>query len=120
MKRVIVVDDSAVVRRTLRRLFEDAGWAVCAEAENGEEAISKAQEVTADVIVLDLSMPAMNGLLAGRILKKMFPETPLILFTSFGNVLTSKDLRGAGFAALIDKTDAGKLVPTAESLLKSA
>ena len=120
MKRVLVVDDSAVVRRTLRRLFEDAGWAVCAEAENGEEAISKAQEVMADVIVLDLSMPAMNGLVAGRILKKMLPETPLILFTSFGNVLNSNDLRGAGFAALIDKTEAGKLVATAESLLKPA
>jgi DNA-binding NarL/FixJ family response regulator len=98
-------------------MFETAGWAVCAEASNGEEAIAKAREVPADVIVLDFSMPAMNGLTAGSILKKMLPQTPLILFTSFGNVLNSSDVRRAGFSALIDKTEAGKLLTAAESLL---
>jgi DNA-binding NarL/FixJ family response regulator len=101
-------------------MFEDAGWAVCAEASNGEEAIAKARDATADVIVLDLSMPAMNGLTAGSILKELFPGTPLILFTSFGNVLSSADLHRAGFSALIDKTDAGKLVTAAENLLHPA
>jgi DNA-binding NarL/FixJ family response regulator len=117
LKRVLLVDDSAVVRRTLRQIFEDAGWTVSAEASNGEEAVAKAQQVTADVIILDLSMPAMNGLTAGSILKNMFPRTPLILFTSFGNVLSSVELHRAGFSALVEKTDAGKLVAAAENLL---
>jgi DNA-binding NarL/FixJ family response regulator len=117
LKRVLVADDSAVVRRALRRIFENAGWAVSAEASNGEEAIAKAQKATADVIVLDLSMPAMNGLAAGSVLKEMFPRTPLILFTSFGSVVSSGDLRRAGFSAVIDKTEAGKLVAAAENLL---
>jgi hypothetical protein len=47
----------------------------------------------------------------------MLPQTPLILFTSFGNVLNSSDVRRAGFSALIDKTEAGKLLTAAESLL---
>jgi DNA-binding NarL/FixJ family response regulator len=100
-------------------MFEEAGWAVCAEASTGEEAVAKAREITVDVIVLDLSMPAMNGLTAGSILKKMFPRTPLILFTSFGNVLSSADLRRAGFSALIDKSNAEQLVTAAENLLVS-
>ena len=120
LKRVLVADDSAVIRKYLRQIFEGAGWAVCAEASNGEEAIAKAQEVVADVIVLDLSMPAMNGLTAGSVLKEMFPQTPLILFTSFGSVLSSADLRQAGFSALIDKTEAGKLLTAAENLLKAS
>jgi DNA-binding NarL/FixJ family response regulator len=101
-------------------MFEHAGWNVCAEVSNGQEAIAKAQEVRPDIVVLDLSMPVMNGLTTGCILKEIFPETPLILFTSFGSILNSEDLQRAGFSALIDKNEAGKLLRTAQSLLNAA
>lgn len=104
----------------MRQMFEQAGWSVCAEAANGQEAIAKAQEAKPDIAVLDLSMPAMNGLTAGRILKEIFPETPLILFTSFGSILNSDDLQRAGFSALIDKNEAGKLLTIAQTLLNAA
>lgn len=120
MKRILIADDSTVVRKALRRLFEEAGWIICAEASDGQEAISKAGSATPDIIVLDFSMPAMNGLTAGRILRKLFPHTPLILFTSFGSVLDSADIQRSGFSALIDKNDAGGLVTTAERLLQVA
>ncbi len=97
-------------------MFEQAGWTVCGEASDGEEAVAMAQELKPDVIVLDLSMPLMNGLTAARVLKKILPETPLILFTSFGNLLSAADLELAGFAASISKSDAGKLVTTAQRL----
>jgi CheY-like chemotaxis protein len=120
LKRILLADDSAVVRRTLRRLFEQAGWSVCGEASNGQEVIRKAQEFRPDVIVLDVSMPVMNGLTAGPILKGVLPQTPLILFTAFCGVINSVDLRSAGFSALIDKSEAERLVMTAQTLLNAA
>jgi chemotaxis response regulator CheB len=84
---VLLVDDSAIIRRSLRRVFEQADWEVCGEAENGHEAIEKAKHLNPQVIVLDLSMPLMNGLTAGRILKQMLPAVSLILFTLHGNLV---------------------------------
>jgi DNA-binding NarL/FixJ family response regulator len=120
VKRILLADDSDIVRRALRKIFEDSGWDVCAEASNGEEAVVKAQKLRPDIIVLDLSMPLMNGLTAGHILKETMPETPLILFTSFGTLVSTHDLESAGFSALIPKDDAGKLVMTAQALLRAA
>lgn len=120
VKRVLIADDSVVVRRTVRHLFEQAGWSVCGEADNGQEVIAKAQETKPDIIVLDFSMPGMNGFTVGRILKGAMPETPLILFTAFGSVINFDQARGAGFSALIDKSDAGKLLATAHTLLNTA
>lgn len=101
----------------MRLVFEHAGWTVCGEAGNGQEAIALAQESQPDLIVLDLSMPTMNGLTAGTILKEVLPGTPLILFTSFGNLFGSDDLTRAGFSAIISKCDSGKLLMTAQSLV---
>jgi DNA-binding NarL/FixJ family response regulator len=120
VKRILLADDSALVRRTLRRLFEDSGWSVCGEASNGQEAIAKAQQLRPDIVVLDLSMPLMNGLTAAHILKETIPETYLILFTAFGTLLTMDELKCAGFSASISKSDAGKLINTAQTLLKAA
>jgi DNA-binding NarL/FixJ family response regulator len=120
VKRILLADDSTLVRRTLRRLFEDSGWNVCGEASNGREAIAKAQELRPDIVVLDLSMPLLNGLTAAHILKETLPETYLILFTAFGALLTMNELKCAGFSASISKSDAGKLVNTAQTLLKAA
>jgi CheY-like chemotaxis protein len=120
VKSVLLADDSAVVRKATREIFEESGWSVCAEVADGQDAVAKAQQLLPDVIVLDLSMPTMNGLTAGRILKGLLPETPLILFTSFGKILPLVDLERAGFSALIDKNDAGKLVIAAQSLINAA
>jgi hypothetical protein len=76
-----------MIRKALRHVFEEAGWPVCAEASNGQEAITKAQEVEADC------------------------------HRTLGNVVSSTDLRRAGISALGDKTDAGKLLTAAENLL---
>ena len=120
VKRILLADDSAVVRSSLRRLFEEAGWSVCGEASNGQEAVAKGQELRPNIIVLDLSMPVLNGLTAGRILKETMPGIRLILFTSFGTLLTTDALESAGFSALISKSDAGKLLNTAQTLLNAA
>ena len=62
-KSVLIVDDVEMIRRAVRELFtSEADFDVCGEAANGQEAIERAQEFHPDLIVLDLSMPVMNGI----------------------------------------------------------
>jgi Response regulator containing a CheY-like receiver domain and an HTH DNA-binding domain len=96
-------------------MFEQSGWRVCSEVSDGQQAIAKAQQLLPDIIVLDL-----NGITAGRILKSLLPKTPLILFTSFGDILPLDDLKRAGFSALIDKNEANRLVTTAQTLINTS
>ena len=71
---ILIADDNAFVRRGLRDLFNGEGdFDVCGEAKNGREAIQEAQELHPDLILLDLSMPVMNGLDAARVLKRVMP-----------------------------------------------
>ena len=116
---VLLVDDSVAIRRSVRKLFEEAGWEVCGEAANGHEAIEKAEHLKPQVIVLDLAMPLMNGFTAGRILKQMLPAVSLILFTLHGDLLPVSDLRLAGISAVVSKGDSAlRLLKTAEDLVK--
>jgi chemotaxis response regulator CheB len=81
VKRILVVDDSPLIRRSLWSLFEEKpDWMVCGEAENGSDAIDKAQKLHPDLIVIDLSMPVMNGIDASRILKRLMPAVPIVMY----------------------------------------
>lgn len=104
LKKILLVDDSAVIRRLLYTLFKsEADFEVCGEAANGKEAIERAQELHPDVIVLDLSMPVMNGLDAARILKELMPAVPLIMFSEYGETFSESTARSAGISALLSK-----------------
>ena len=73
-KLVLVVDDNAVIRHALCEVFtSEEGFDVCGEAENGRDAIEKAQALQPDLIVMDLSMPVMNGIDAAHALKTLMP-----------------------------------------------
>ncbi len=86
-----MVDDNEFIRRALCRSFTlEADFQVCGEAENGREAIEKAQKLRADVIVMDLSMPIMNGIDAARALKKLMPAVPLIIFSEYSDAFSRK------------------------------
>lgn len=102
---VLLVDDSATIRQSLRRAFEQAGWQVCGEAGNGREAIAKAGDLHPQVVVLDLAMPEMNGITAARILKRTLPEVPLILFTTYGDVFDAEEANSVGISAVCSKAE---------------
>ena len=70
-RSIMIVDDNAFIRYQLRRVFDgQSGFHVCAEAKDGREAIETAERILPDMMILDLAMPAMNGLDAARTLKK--------------------------------------------------
>src|SRR6266851_1711335 len=105
-KSVLIVDDVEIIRRALCELFtSEADFDVCGEAENGREAIEKAQELYPDLILLDLSMPVMNGIDAARVLKRVMPEVPVIMYSAYSDSFTVKEARSAGVSALVSKSE---------------
>jgi len=118
-KTVLIVDDNAIIRKALCHVFmSEADFRICGEAENGREAIAKAQELHPDLIVMDLSMPVMNGIDAARVLKKLMPAVPLIIFSEYSDVFSEREAHSAGVSALLSKSmHVSKLIGKARSLL---
>ena len=82
MPGILIVDDNPSIRYLLRICVESkTGFAVCGEAGHGVEAIEKARQLHPDLIILDLSMPVMNGAEAAVFLKRSMPQVKIILFT---------------------------------------
>ena len=105
-KSVLVVDDNAFIRQVLCRVFtSEAGFDVCGEAENGRDAIEKAQALHPDLILMDLSMPVMNGIDAARALKTLIPTVPVIIFSEYSDVFSEKEARSTGISALVSKSE---------------
>ena len=75
------------------------------KAENGKEAIEKAQELHPDLIVMDLSMPVMNGIEAAHVLQDLMPTVPLIIFSEYSDVFSEEEARSAGVSALVSKSE---------------
>ena len=101
---ILIADDSIFIREALWNLFErEEDFDVCGEAKNGKEAVEKARELHPDLILLDVSMPVMNGLDATRVLKRVMPEVPVIMFSAYCGPSTEKEARSAGASALVSK-----------------
>ena len=105
-KRVLIVDDSAPTRGLVRTFIESrSGIKVCGEAADGLEGVEKGRELKPDLIVLDFSMPRLNGLQAAVILHEVLPNTPIILFTFYKGVIPARLAHDAGVALVVSKTD---------------
>jgi len=91
---------------------------VCAVAEKGRKAIEEAEESHPDLILLDLSMPVMNGLDAARAPKRLMPQVPIVMFSIHSDAFTEKEARSAGVATLVSKLeDLSELLGIARNLL---
>ena len=117
-KSILIVDDSPAVRRSLRALLSGVpDWRVSGEAVNGRDAIEKAQDLKPDLVLLDLSMPIMNGLEAARELKRMNPTVPLLMFTTFKTELLEREALASGCSAVVSKSESAKLLHGIRDLL---
>ena len=116
---MLIIDDHAMIRRMLHALFEIHDINVC-EAENGADGVQKAQDLNPGLVILDLSMPVMNGLEAARSLRITMPHVPLLMFTNHAGAVMEKEARSAGIVAVISKSDVNasrQLVAHAKTLL---
>ena len=80
--RILVADDHEVMRLGIRNLLEAVpNWTICAEASNGQEAVEKTLECQPDVVIMDITMPVMNGLDAAKTISRKRSDIPVILFS---------------------------------------
>jgi CheY-like chemotaxis protein len=101
--RVLIVDDNEAVRRLIRTCVESIGLDVCGEAEDGLIGVQRAKQLSPDVVLLDLSMPKMNGAEAASVLRSAMPDLHIVLFTmyEFGDALAA----AVGVDVVLCKTD---------------
>ena len=117
-KAVVIVDDNAIIRKTVGHAFLEDGFRYYGEAENGAEGIEVVKQLKPDLAILDLSMPVMNGLQAAIILRRLFPSMPIILFSLYGDGAMKAEAARAGINAVISKTeDIPVLIDKAHELL---
>jgi DNA-binding NarL/FixJ family response regulator len=119
--RILIADDNPLVRCGLRMLIErQEGWTVCGEAADGLEALEKATSLKPDVILLDISMPKLDGLNALPLLREQVPDSEIIILTLLECVDLARIAAEAGARAYVTKsllmTD---LVPTIEALQRA-
>ncbi len=106
VKSVLIADDQEFIRKVLCDLFaSQRDFDVCGDAENGLEAVEMAQVLRPDLILLDLSMPMMNGIEAACELKRLMPMVPIIVFSEYGDVFSEREARSSGISGIVSKTE---------------
>jgi len=106
--RILVVDDSPAIRHSLRAYIEArTDWEICGEAENGKMAVEMVEKLWPDVVILDLSMPVMNGLDTAREIRNMAPNVHIIMYTLNVYPRLLEDAQKAGIKDVLSKSRAG-------------
>jgi DNA-binding NarL/FixJ family response regulator len=119
VKRILIADDHEVVRSGLRAIIETRPeWIVSGEATNGQQAVALTLETRSDVVIVDYSMPLMNGLEVSRRLKSLQPRTEVLILTMHENEELLTEVILAGVRGFLFKSDARKhLISAIEALL---
>src|SRR5580692_11034579 len=116
--RILIADDHDLMRRGVKALLQSrAGWEVCGEAHTGREAVSKAEELKPDVVILDISMPDLNGVDAAKRIRKASPDTEVLILSVHYSDQLIRDILEAGVRGYIVKSDSDRdLVIAVETL----
>jgi DNA-binding NarL/FixJ family response regulator len=120
---ILIVDDHEITRRAIRVLLSEQApaWTVCGEAANGLDAIEQARALEPDVILMDISMPEMDGLSATEIIKKEFPETCIVIVSQNDPGVASEQAKKVGASEYVQKSALSEtLVSSLQRLFDSA
>ncbi len=105
--RVLIAEDHTIVRQGFRKLVEGYdGFEVVGEAEDGLEAIEKAKALLPDIVIMDITMPELNGVEAARQIKKILPEVKIVILTMYADKKYINQALHAGAVCYLDKKSA--------------
>jgi DNA-binding NarL/FixJ family response regulator len=114
MARILIADDHAMMRKGLRTAIEPhAGWEICGEATTGSEALEKALTLKPDLVVLDVSMPELNGLEVAKRISKNMPRVKILLFTMHNSAQFTRDVTKSGAHGYVCKSSGEELLTQA-------
>ena len=116
--RILIADDYEQVRRAVRMLLASHDeWDVCGEAVDGQDAIQKAKELKPDVVLLDISMPRLNGLEAARLIRKEVPQSEILILSQHPASAMSQAALEAGARGYVAKSNMSRdLLPAVEAV----
>ncbi len=112
--RILIADDHELFRRGVAaELMQVPGWLIAAEATNGRDAVALAAELRPDIVVLDLTMPELNGLEAARQIASADPSARILILTAHESEQLVREVLNAGARGYVLKSDAGRTLVTA-------
>jgi DNA-binding NarL/FixJ family response regulator len=116
--RILIADDHDLMRRGVRSLLQShPGWEICGEAHTGREAVSKAEELKPDVVILDISMPDLNGVEAARRIRTATPNSEILILSVHYSDQLIRDILEAGVRGYLIKSDSDRDLITAVETL---
>src|ERR1700719_3090065 len=120
--RLLIVDDHEIFRRGLRALLEPSSeWEICGEAVDGLDAVEQCKSLKPDIVVLDVSMPRLNGLEAARLIRRENPESKIVIITQHDSPQIRSAALEAGARAFVTKSAVGsELVSALRNLLHTS
>jgi DNA-binding NarL/FixJ family response regulator len=106
--RILIADDHELIRKGLCFILEShKNTETCGEASNGQDAVEKAIELNPDLIILDVTMPGLDGFAAARRIRTFLPEVPILMLSMHQGSHVVKEARQAGVQGFVSKSDAG-------------
>jgi CheY-like chemotaxis protein len=109
LRKVLVVDDDPVVRKSFDRVLSSKGYAVIT-AENGEEALRKLNDEKYDIVYSDIRMPGINGLEVAEKIKARQPWTPVVIITGYGTDIAEERAKAAGVSSFLHKPLSAEMI----------
>ena len=107
--RIIIVDDHPVVRHGLKAILGGhPGWEIVAEADDGYDAMALVEQLSPDVVVLDVSMPRINGLEACRLIRERSPKCEILIVTQHDSPQMMREALGSGARGYVVKSNAAR------------
>jgi DNA-binding NarL/FixJ family response regulator len=106
--RLLVVDDHEILRRGVRSLLEQSNFSICGEAVDGQDAIDKARDLKPDLIVMDVSMPRLNGLEATRQVRNLLPDCEVLILSQHDSPEMARQALKAGARGYVVKSSVSK------------
>ena len=116
--KILIVDDNEAVRSGLRTLLLSSEWSICGEARDGLEAVEITRSIRPDLVIMDVSMPRMDGMAATRIIRREIPETAVLIISQNDPKVVARQAAEVDARGWLSKSELGHaLLPAIQRLV---